>query len=215
MKKNLLAFFCIAFTLTGFSQSEKYLSAMKSTLDEMHLIESLEDIQNVANKFERIAMAEQGQWLPWYYATYCNIISCYFGLEADNIDPQLDKAQGMLDKAREIKPENDEIEVLQGYLYQARIQVDPQARGYSYSMKSNAAFNKARKINTGNPRIDFLIAQNLLYTPEAFGGGAAAACPKFRSAAEKFESFKPESEISPDWGRDYNRKMIEEHCGEY
>ena len=134
------------------------------------------------------------------------------GLGPDQLDQQLDKAQELLDKASELDANNDEIEVLQGFIYQARIQVDPQSRGQQYSMKANAAFAKASQINPDNPRPDFLIAQNLLYTPEAFGGGKEAACAKYQSAAEKFANFNPESDIAPNWGKEMNEQMMNRNC---
>jgi hypothetical protein len=46
-----------------------------------------------------------------------------------------------------------------------------------------------------------LEAQNTFYTPETFGGGKNAAKPLFDKAARLFDTFKPETPISPNWGR--------------
>ena len=51
---------------------DKYLEAMQSALALFDSSKSLEDLQNVANRFERIANAEPKEWLPLYYAAFCN-----------------------------------------------------------------------------------------------------------------------------------------------
>lgn len=191
-----------------YAQNNAYVQGMKDAIEDMNKAEDFSAMQTCANTFERIAEAEKDKWLPYYYAAYCNALVCFMGLEADKTDQQLDLAEKQLKKARELSPENDEIEVVQGFIEQGRIQVDPQSRGYEYSTRANAAFNKAKAINADNPRIYFLLGQNLLYTPEAFGGGKATACPLFEKAKEKFMNFTPQSEIAPNWGEEMTNELI-------
>lgn len=212
MKKNVIVFVLLIASLAVFAENKAYKNEMKKNIEQTAKAQSLDELLEMSNNFERIAMAENDQWLPWYYAAYASINACYMGLPKSKMDQRLDKAQEMIDKAGELSPENDEIEVLQGFLYQTRIQVDPQSRGQQYSMQSNANFAKAIKMNPDNPRADFLMAQNLLYTPAAFGGGPENACPKYRSAAEKFATFKPASELAPNWGESMNREMMKKNC---
>ncbi len=208
MKKVILTILISVTVLLGFSQGNDYIKVMKENIEAINNAEELADMQQLANKFERIADAEKKRWLPYYWSAYCNTLMVFMGMEVDDIDAQLDKAEEMLDKARDLQKSNDEVEVLQGLILQGRIQVDPQTRGYQYSVESTTAFNNAKSINPDNPRTYYLIGQNLLYTPEQFGGGTTAACPLFNTAAEKFASFKPESEISPDWGQKYNERLL-------
>ena len=46
-----------------------------------------------------------------------------------------------------------------------------------------------------------LEAENKFYTPEAFGGGKDAAKEYFDKANALNEKFKPETELSPNWGK--------------
>ncbi len=212
MKKSMFILILSLVFEMGYSQSENYSKSMKTTMKQMYNAKGASDLQDAANTFERIAQAEKNHWLPWYYAAYSTINKCFMGISSGQIDQELDKAQSYIDKARELDANNDEIEVLQGFLYQARIQVDPQNRGQQYSMKSGASFGKALELNPDNPRADFLVAQNLLYTPEAFGGGAKVACPRYKAAAEKFAKFKPASELAPGWGEEMNELMLKQNC---
>ena len=67
MKKNAMILMILSlFVSMGYSQSENYEKAMMKNLEKMDAAESPDDMQNAANKFERIAMAEKDQGLPWY-----------------------------------------------------------------------------------------------------------------------------------------------------
>ena len=92
--------------------------------------------------------------------------------------------------------------------YQASIMADPETRGMSYSMKANSVLQKALKKEPDNPRAHLLIAYNIYYTPEKFGGGPVQALQKFIAAREKFDVFTPESAIHPQWGKKDADDMI-------
>ena len=181
--------------------------AMKENLKELDKAKTASDFKQVAANFEKIAEDEADKWLPYYYVCFSYVNYVFNDTEAEDIDKVLDKAESFLNKARELSPDNSEIEVMQGWIYQGRIQVDPMGRGATYSQKASGSFGKAQNLNADNPRRYFLTGQNVLYTPEAFGGGKKAACPYFQKAKEKYDSFTPKTEISPDWGKEYNSKL--------
>lgn len=185
-----------------------YEAAMKQNLVGLNKATTAADYQQLANSFERISQAAAGEWLPYYYISYCYLNYCFAeGAPTEGIDGYLDKAETFLGKARELSPANAEIEVLQGWIHQGRIQVDPMGRGMVYSEKASASFGKAKAIDPENPRVYFLTGMNIMYTPEMFGGGKTAACPYFLIAKEKFSKFEPASEIAPDWGMEYNNEL--------
>ncbi len=208
MKK--LVFYTVIFLSLGISAQESaYLTSMKNAVDSMNNIKSLEDFQNIANIFERIAKAEEDQWLPYYYKSYIYVILGVKQKEGEKSDQYLDIAQESMDKALELAPAESELFALQGFLYQVRIIADPQTRGQIYSPKASQALNKAMALDEKNPRPYYLTGTNLFYTPEAYGGGAKAACPYLETAKEKYETFTPASSIHPDWGKDYNMQLLE------
>lgn len=209
MKTFAFFVFLLVTTSLGYGQNENYTNAMLQAISSLDKVESQTDYQNLANTFERIASAENDQWLPSYYASFCYIMMGFMQQDPGKIDPLLDKAQKHIDKALEIASGESEIFALQGMLHQGRISVDPMARGMQYSQMAQASLEKAKKINPDNPRIYFLIAQNLYHTPPMFGGGPETACPVFRQADEKFKNFKPANELSPSWGFEDNTRFIE------
>jgi tetratricopeptide (TPR) repeat protein len=207
MKKIIISGVLILATLFSFADDKDFIKAMENNIKELNAAKTASDFQALANNFERIAEVKTDNWLPLYYVAYSYLNMVFSEGNEAGIDMTLDKAEAYLNKARELSPENDEIEILQGWIYQGRIQVDPMGRGQMYSEKAAVAFGKAKNINPDNPRIYFMIGQNVLYTPEMFGGGQEAACPYFREAAEKYESFEPETTISPNWGKEYNNRL--------
>ena len=210
MKTIILASIITILTTITLTDEKDYLKAMDKNVKELKKAKSSNDFMDLASNFEQITDKVTDEWLPYYYISYCYLNTVFPATDSENIDKTLDKAEAMLKKARELSPENSEIEVLQGWIYQGRIQVDPMGRGANYSQKASASFGKAQNIDPDNPRIYFLTGQNVLYTPEMYGGGKEAACPYFLKAKEKYETFKPESSISPDWGEEYNDKQAAE-----
>ena len=214
MKKSIVTFMLCFAAIFVFAQSEDtYVATMSKQIKSIGSAETVEAFRDLANNFERIANAETGKWHPLYYASLCYINMSFVSKEAAQKDSYLDKAQTYLDKALEIVPEESELLVLQGLLYEGRIQVDPISRGMNFSMKATEALNKAKEYNPDNPRAYYLLGMNVLYTPESFGGGAKAACPLFKVAADKFGKAASESALSPAWGGEENQKLFDTNCG--
>jgi len=207
MKKIILTSIIVLVALISFAGEKEYTKAMEKNLQELEKANSAEEYLQLVNAFLRIAEEQEGHWLPYYYAAYSFLNHVFSEDQPESIDETLDKADAYLEKARQISPENSEIEVLQGWIYQGRIQVDPMGRGKKFSQKASASFGKAQNLNPDNPRIYFLNGQNVLFTPEMFGGGKEAACPYFLKAKEKYSTFEPASSISPNWGEEYNNKQ--------
>ena len=170
MKKIIISGVLVLATLFSFANDKDFIKEMEKNIKELNEAKTASDFQALANNFERIAEVKNDSWLPLYYVTYSYLNMVFSEGNEAGIDMTLDKAEAYLNKARELSPENDEIEILQGWIYQGRIQVDPMGRGQSYSEKASVAFGKAKNINPDNPRIYFMVGQNVLHTPEMFGG---------------------------------------------
>jgi hypothetical protein len=164
--------------------------------------------KELANTFERIGNAEKSQWLPFYYAAYCNVMAGTFSMPQDGsfgdnsaiTDPYADKAEGLLNKAIEIAKGNTEIYCIQKMIHGLRMMGNAMSRYMTEGPLAEAALAKAKEANAGNPRIYILEAQDKFYTPEQFGGSKAEAKILFEKAQTLFETYKPESSIHPNWG---------------
>ena len=90
-----------------------------------------------------------------------------------------------------------------------RMLVDPQSRWQTYGATSQQELETAKKIDPTNPRPYFLQGQGLRYTPQEFGGGCATAKPVLEEAMKKYETFKPATELHPNWGKGQVTQLLE------
>ena len=77
-----------------------------------------------------------------------------------------------------------------------------------YGSLSSGFLTAAKEQDPTNPRPYMLKGQGLQFTPEQFGGGCKTAKPELEMAVEKFNTFKPASEISPNWGKTYTEGLL-------
>jgi len=203
MKTSIFILAMILFS--GFCKAnDAYQKAMSQSIEKLFQAKIIHEYVEVANQFERISTIEKTEWLPLYYASFAYIMISFQETESTKKDQYLDQAQKYLDQAMAIEPNESELYMLQGFLYPSRINIDPMARGMLYMGKMNESLDKALALNPDNPRVYYLRATMTFHMPEAYGGGAAKALPLFQTAAEKFQIFKPKTELSPNWGKEMN-----------
>jgi len=203
MKKSIFILVLLLFSGVTFA-NDAYQNAMKQAIDKLFNSQTIQEYVDVANQFERISQIEKAEWLPLYYASFAYIMISFQEAENTKKDQYLDQAQKYLDQAMAIEPNESELYMLQGFLYPSRINIDPINRGMALVGKMNAALDKSLELNPDNPRVYYLRATITANMPEAYGGGAARALPLYQKAAEKFQSFKPKTELSPNWGKEMN-----------
>jgi len=184
------------------AQNEKYIGAMKKNIADLDSAMQQGRMPELANNFERIGEAEKTQWLPYYYASYCQVMNAFMEQDKSKTDAISNKAEELIKKAEEINGgENSETCVIKSMIASSRLMVDPQNRWMQYGPVSTANINKAKKLDPSNPRPVFLEGQSKFYTPEQFGGGKAQAKELFQKALDMFNQFKPSSELHPSWGK--------------
>ena len=211
MKKLLLVSAMLIIANCLYAQSEKYTTAMKKNIAAIDSsFKNPANLVSLANTFERIGLAEKNQWLPFYYAAFLQINNVFMLQDKSTADAIADKAEILINKADSLSPDNSEISTLRSMNATARMTVDPQNRYMQYAGTINGEMEKSMKQDPANPRPYYLKGQNLKYTPEAFGGGCKTAAEVLEQAATRFETFKPASELHPDWGKERNKIILAE-----
>lgn len=202
MKKIILNAGFLLLAVASMAQSDKYVNAMKANIAQLDSMVVKQNSVELANNFERIAEAEKTQWLPYYYAAYCTVIQAMVSQDKSKNDDIADKAQQLIAKADSISgKENSETDVIKAMISIAHMVVDPQSRYMTYGPEYQALIEKSEALDSTNPRPALLQAQNTFYTPEQFGGGKDAAKPFFEKAKALDDKFKPETDLSPNWGK--------------
>ena len=199
----------ITITLSANGQEDRYTAAMKSTIELMDQAAESAEFTECANRFERIASAENTRWLPYYYASYSLVVMSFEEEDGGQRDLVLDRAQELLDQALELDPNESELHVLQAFLYPSRIMVDPMNRGMAYIEKVFTTLEAAKSQNPENPRTYFLEGVNKLNLPASMGGGPEVAKPILEEALVKFKAFTNPDPLWPSWGEESTRAELE------
>lgn len=203
MKKSILFAVLIFASLFTLAQSAKYESAMKSNISQLDSLMSKQNFDELADNFSRIGDAEKTQWLPYYYAGYIYAFDALREQDVSKKDAIADKATAMIKKAEAILgKENSETALIKAMIATAHMTVDPANRYMEYGQQINDEIKNSEKLDPTNPRPVLFEAQSKFYTPEQYGGGKDIAKPLFDKAKTLFENFKPESDLSPSWGKE-------------
>jgi len=212
MKIVLTFLLCLIIICNGIAD-DKYEKEMKKNISKISECKTTDDYIKLANRFERVALAEKEKWLPFYYSSFMYVLTCYADSSNEQKDMHLDKSVSLIEIADSLEPDNSEIYTLKGMISQARMQVNPMNRWQKYGIEADNNFKIATKIDSLNPRPDYLIGIGLYYTPKQFGGGSEAAKPLLEKSMNKFEQFKPANDIMPDWGREHVEELLNEING--
>jgi tetratricopeptide (TPR) repeat protein len=209
MKKFMITLAIVTTATVSMAQSEKYVKAMEQNIAAIDTTRSIDGWKELGNTFQRIADVEKNQWLPYYYAALSHVMVGYniaganggMGGFAAQTDPEADQAEKLLNKAVELGKENSEIYCVRKMISSLRLMADPMNRYQTDLPAAAEALQKAKSLDPNNPRVYLLEAQDKFYTPEQYGGSKSEAKMLFEEAMKKYDSFKPESTIHPQWGK--------------
>ena len=202
MKKTILMAVLICSAGFTFAQSAKYESAMKANIAQLDSLRAKGNYDELANNFTRIGDAEKTQWLPYYYAGFAYASEAMSEKDNSKKDAIADKASAQITKAETILgKENSETNVIKAMIATAHMTVDPQSLYMTYAPQISENIKNSETLDATNPRPVLFEAENKFYTPEQYGGGKDVAKELFDKAKQLFDNFKPESDISPTWGK--------------
>ena len=206
MKQVIGICLAVALATNAMAQSDKYVKTMESKLISVDTTLSVVGLTELSNSFLRIGDAEKTQWLPYYYAALASVKSGYMqsmGGQVPNptaVDQAADKADDLIKKAEGLSANNSEIYCIKKMIATLKLMADPTTRWQTYGPIEKKELSKAKELNPNNPRVALLEGQDKFYTPEQYGGSKAEAKVIFEDAMKKYETFKPESSIAPQWG---------------
>ena len=205
MKKVLIV--ASLFFATMLNAQSKFEGAMSKGLEQMKAQKTPAEIAETASFFERVADAEKTKWLPYYYAALNNYLGAWADPKADK-DKVAEKCKDLITKAQAIE-NNADLYCLVQQVSILQLMVDPMSRWQTYGAVGKNALADAKKADATNPRIYYLEGMTTMNTPEAFGGGKAAAKPLFQKAVELYETYKLPTPFHPNWGKDEAAKALE------
>lgn len=208
IKKIFFLILVFVLTVSLHGQTRLYEEQMRKNLHALDIAKNKEDLKKTAIEFENIAEHEKKLWLPYYYAGVCNALIA-FECKGKEIEDWCNKAERYANKADSLSKQNSEVYVLKSMIAAARILVN-KAKGQKYGTLSAKYAVEAIKLNPENPRAYLLKARNVVNTPEAAGGGKKKSVTVFEQALEKYKTYKPESNLHPNWGKNDAEKELQQ-----
>lgn len=210
--KHVLSILLICSATVAMAQpGDRFTQAMKRNLAAFDTaFNKTESLVNLSNSFERIAMAEKNQWLPYYYAAFCQVNYAFMEQDKSKTDAIADKADQLIRVADSLMPNHSEISCIRSMIASARLMVNPMQRYMQYGQESEQHLRNAMAQDSTNPRPYYLKGQALKYTPEQFGGGCKAAKEFLQTAMDKYAGFVPASELHPGWGKPQVERLYKE-----
>jgi hypothetical protein len=212
MKKTILIITVTLFTYSVTHAQDAYTQQMQTAVTKLDSANSVNDYQQLATTFERIADVRKTQWLPYYYAAFINAkIGWLKQDDPDNIEPfankaeeEIKKAQSLLDTSKQ-KNELSEVYCVLSMLNQAKVFINPQTYGPKYGPAAHKYMMLAETASPENPRVLYLEGWQKFATPKMWGGDKTKAKELLTEAKQKLES-DSSSGIEPHWGK----KEVEE-----
>jgi len=208
MKKAVLIIAgIITMQFVSTAQDATYTKQMEENVSKLDNAKAVGDYQLLQNNFTRLADSKKTEWLPYYYAAFCNVKICWLYQEdGDKIEPfanlaeeQIQKAQSLLDTAKN-KIEISEVDCVFSMIYRAKVFINPMSNGKKYGPVAHNYIEKAKEMNADNPRVSFLEGWEKYYTPKLWGGNKTKAKELLELALKQLEN-KPSSTIYPRWSK--------------
>ena len=204
--RNIITILIFSVSLTMSSQTN-YHEGMQQAFGLWEQQKNMEAV----SMFERIANAENTNWVPYYYAAQVGIISSFGERDIAVLDANLKKAQDYLDKAKQISNENSELLVLQAMLYTVWVAYDGVTYGRKYSKKIDNLYKKAEKIAPENPRAVYCLAEWNIGSARFFGQDIQPFVKDLEKSLDLFATFEKPTAFFPSWGED-RAKLLLANC---
>lgn len=205
MKKLILL---VALSITSFSWAQdQYTKGMSKALE----LWGEQKTNEASNLFERIAMAEEDNWIPYYYVAMVNTTASFGLTDEKQLTRQLEKAKEFVDIAKRISPDNPELLVMEALVNTAWIAFDGATYGMTLSGKNVQLYQRAFELDASNPRVVFSKAEWDMGAARYFGKDTAPFCKDVGKAVELFATFGSEEPFYPSWGED-RAKQVWEQC---
>ncbi len=203
MKKLVLGIAMSIISISAFSQTA-YEKAMTEKVAKIETCKTPEEFTALSNDFTRIADKEKSQFLPFYYSAFAMIQKGRLLMRNNQVaelDAVADEADKSIAKADELSPMNPEIYILKKLSHSLRMMVNPMQRYITEGQEAQKALEMAKKLQTSNPRITLLQAEDTYFTPEQFGGSKTKGLELFQKALDQYKEFKPKTALDPNWGQ--------------
>lgn len=207
--KNVITIFLLA-TALSISAQDQYADGMEKA---MQLWEE-QQTSAASNLFERIAMAEDNNWLPYYYVALVNTTASFGEKDEKILAQQLEKAKEFNDIAKNLSPDNPELLVMEAMVNTAWIAFDGATYGMTLSGKNTQLYQQALQLAPNNPRVVLSKAEWDMGSARYFGKDTTPFCKDVERALVLSKTFGNDTPFYPKWGKERALEVAKQCKGE-
>ena len=204
MKTKILAF--VLLTMGILSAQDQYTKGMQRALSLWGEGKNVE----ASNLFERIAMAEEDNWIPYYYVAQVKTVASFGEKDEEKLTQKLKLAKDYVEMAKRISPNNAELLVQEAMINTAWMAYDGATYGPTLSGKNIQLYNQALQLAPGNPRVVYSKASWDMGTARYFGKDTTPYCKDVEKALELFATFESDIPFYPSWGEDQAEQTLDQ-----
>ena len=202
MKKTFLL--VLFFTTALINAQDQYTKGMEKAMQ----LWSEQKITEASNLFERIARAEDDNWLPYFYVAVVNTTASFGEKDAEKLALQLGRSKEFLDIAKRLSPNNPEILIQEALINTAWIAFDGATYGMTLSGKNVKIYNEALQLAPNNPRVILSKAEWDMGAARYFGKDTTPYCKDVERSLELFVNFKTDIPFYPQWGKERAEQVL-------
>jgi hypothetical protein len=207
MKKLIILIAASVFLFERLHAQDGFTQQMRSAVTRLDNANTVNDYEQLSNSFLQIASLQKTQWLPYYYAAFCNAkIGWLKQDDPDNIEPfankameEITKAGSLIDTSRQ-KKELSEVYCVFSMANRAMVFINPMSYGRKYGTAAAKYIILAEQEDPANPRAIYLDGWQKYSTPKMWGGDKKKAKDLLTDAEQKLNT-ESTQDIEPHWGK--------------
>jgi hypothetical protein len=186
---------------------------LQPVISQLEKANTAKEYQQLATQFEQLATATPNNWLPWYYAAYCNAKTGWLYQDdgeriepfADKADKQIAVALSLIDTAKH-KRELSEIYVVKSIINRDRVFINPMTYGRKYGPDAARYIQLALKTDPNNGRASYLAGWEKYATPKMWGGDKKKAKEYLEKAQQQLNN--QGADDNPHWGKKETEELL-------
>ncbi|KAA2238735.1 hypothetical protein F0L74_21195 [Chitinophaga agrisoli] len=210
MKKMFLMLTAVVMLLQVYAQDNQ----LTATVAQLDKAKTVKDYQALATKFASAANTQKTNWLPFYYAAYCNArIGFMLEDDGERVEPFANDAETYGKQAEALlkgstdKHQQAELYAVLFMVYRSRVFINPMTYGREYGIRSQQYLDKAAQLDPQNPRVLYLQSWVKYYTPKMWGGDKEKAKTLATEALSKLQAQTATGE-QPHWGKAESEEIL-------
>lgn len=214
MKKLVFTIVILAAAyFTSGAQGKTTTDALQNAVTKLDRATKAKEYEALEKEFLSIAEQQHKNWLPYYYAAFCNAKIGFINQDdGEGIEPfsirgeeQAQKAKALLDTVRQ-KTELSEVYTVLSMVYRTKVFINPMTYGRKYGTLSQQYRTKAQILNPKNPRAIYVKAWEMYKTPRIWGGNKELG----KQLAEQSLALlkDPGTGVSPHWGKAESQELL-------